>query len=331
MIFSHLKQSMMTLLIGSLLGSSALAQNPFLGGAPYRACSDRDVQRLTPGNQNTNIPSLPRNSKLRLLAFEQISVPNEPDAASTAKIRAFGAKRVPEILRELQRLGLIDEIKKAGRAYGIDPALVLAPIVVEMSFNGFLDRALQDKLSGVKGTQLAAKSAQLQELAKDPEVKACMSASIPNYWKWKCVDYFMSAYDGAYLRSSLSGIGTYGIAQFNPVLIWSLNDVVAKVSGVKKIQFGDFASSLQTVLDPHATIHYIAAYLRTAMQVYRDVSCFDISGNLGVTATLYNLGNEYQRAFYAAERFRQERKAPQENYFGWYANAFEKEIRAAVR
>ncbi|MBL7689326.1 MAG: DUF1402 family protein [Bdellovibrionaceae bacterium] len=331
MIFSHFNRTVIALSIGCLLGSPALAQNPFLGGAPYRACSDRDVQRLPPGNQNANIPSLPRNSKLRLLAFEQISVPNEPDANATKEILAFGARRVPEILRELQHLGLISEIKQVGRAYNIDPALVLAPIVVEMSFNGFLDRALQDKLSSVKGAQLAAKSTQLQELTKDPEVRACMSASISNYWKWKCVDYFMSAYDGAYLRSSLSGIGTYGIAQFNPVLVWSLNDVVAKTSGYKKIQFGDFASSLQTVLDPKATIHYIAAYLQTAMQIYRDVSCFDVSGNLGVTATLYNLGNEYQRAFYAAERFRQERTTPQENYFGWYANAFEKEIRAAVR
>jgi hypothetical protein len=63
-----------------------------------------------------------------------------------------------------------------------------------------------------------------------------------------------------------------------------------------------------------------------SIDAYRDIAGFDISGNPGITATLYNLGNPRERAAaLAAENRRREaagepQKLPEENYYGWLVN-----------
>lgn len=314
-----------------LLPSFAAASNPFLNGAPYRACPSHHVMKIADGHQAAMIPELAKNSARRLLLFEQIVLPNRQDEETTRKVVAFGNRRVPEVLQKIKALGLVKEIKKVAALYDVDPAQVLAPIVVEMSFNGFIDRALQDGLVALKKSELDRKSAQLKNLLKDRDVQKCMAADIENYWKWKCVDFFNSAYNGAHLGTALSGIGTYGIAQFNPVLVWSYNDIVAARTGQKKMEFGDFESALKTVLSPTETLHYIAASVARAIKIYREVACFEIGAHLGLTSTIYNLGDDYQRAYVAKNRYEIMKTGPTENYFGWFATEFETEIRRALR
>lgn len=309
----------------------AAASNPFLNGAPYRACPAHHVLKVNSGHQSQMVPELAKNSARRLLLFEQIMIPNQQDEETTRKVVAFGKRRVPEVIRKIKALGLVPEIKKVGALYDVDPAQILAPVVVEMTFNGFIDRALQDGLVALKKPELDRKSVQLKSLLHNRDVQKCMVAEIENYWKWKCVDFFNSAYNGAHLGTALSGIGTYGIAQFNPVLVWSYNDVVAKKTGQRPMEFGDFESALKTVLSPTETLHYIAASVARAIKVYREVACFEIGNHLGLTSTIYNVGDDYQRAYIAKNRFEIMNIGPAENYFGWFATEFESEIRRALR
>lgn len=309
----------------------AAASNPFLNGTPIRSCPAHHVMKIDSGHQSPMIPELPKNSERRLLVFEQIMIPNRQDEETTRKVAAFGKRRVPEVLQKIKELGLIKEIKKVGALYNVDPAQILAPIVVEMTFNGFLDRALQDRLVALKKSELERKSLYLKSLLNDRDVQKCMASDIENYWKWKCVDFFSSAYNGAHLGTALSGIGTYGIAQFNPVLVWSYNDVVAKKTGQRAMEFADFESALKAVLSPIETLHYIAASVARSIEIYREVACFDIGNHLGLTSTIYNLGDDYQRAYVAKNRYDLMKAGPSENYFGWFATEFETEIRRALR
>ena len=304
--------------------------NPFLNGAPYKNCSASEVRLIESGTRNTNIPQLPPRSAQRILLFDQTYLPNQNDPETTRKVLGYGRRAVPKILAELNKLGVIDEIKKVAPLYDVDPIQILAPVVVEMSFNGFLDTAIQDRFVQLRETDLEKKSRMLNSLLANPEVKQCMDAKISNYWKWKCVDYFTSAYNGSHLGTALSGIRTYGIAQFNPVLVWSLNDVVQKYGKQRAVKFGDFKTSLEIVLSPKEVLHYIAAYVRIGREIYRDVACFEIRQNLAIVSTIYNLGDEYQRAHIAKNRWHILGQAPSENYFGWYAQMFEREMRAAL-
>jgi hypothetical protein len=310
--------------------SSTAISNPFINGAPYKNCAASEIRTVDSGVRNTEIPQLPSRSAKRLLLFDQTYLPNQNDPETSRKVLEYGRRTVPKILAELKKLGVIDEAKRIAPLYDVDPLQIIAPVVVEMSFNGFLDTAIQDRFVQLKETDLENKSRLLRSLLANKEVKQCMDAKISNYWKWKCVDFFTSAYNGGHLGTALSGIRTYGIAQFNPVLIWSLNDVVQKLGKQKSIAFGDFKSSLGIVLNPKEVLHYIAAYVRVGREIYRDVACFEIRRNLAIVSTIYNLGDEYQRAHIAKNRWHIYAQAPSENYFGWYAQMFEREMQAAL-
>jgi hypothetical protein len=70
----------------------------------------------------------------------------------------------------------------------------------------------------------------------------------------------------------------------------------------------------------------MAATIKVSIDAYRDIAGFDISGNPGITATLYNVGNPRERArALKAENDRarsrgEEIRLPQENYYGWLVN-----------
>jgi hypothetical protein len=79
-------------------------------------------------------------------------------------------------------------------------------------------------------------------------------------------------------------------------------------------------------MDPDLTLAYVAATIRKSIDAYEDIAGFDISGNPGITSTLYNIGSPEQRA-YALKAENDTRRAagepeklPQENYYGWLVN-----------
>lgn len=59
---------------------------------------------------------------------------------------------------------------------------------------------------------------------------------------------------------------------------------------------------------------------------YKKYANFDISNNIGVLATLYNLGAEKQRALQLAKKNQElvkegkQKALPVENFYGWYMN-----------
>ncbi len=79
-------------------------------------------------------------------------------------------------------------------------------------------------------------------------------------------------------------------------------------------------------MDPGTTIPYVAATLRKSIDAYRSIAGFDISGNPGVTATLYNIGDAEGRARALKGENDKRRSAglkphlPRENYYGWLVN-----------
>jgi hypothetical protein len=70
----------------------------------------------------------------------------------------------------------------------------------------------------------------------------------------------------------------------------------------------------------------MAAQIRIAIDLYRDIAGFDISQNPGVTATLYNLGDAATRARQLRADNDQRRQKgqqpiyPEENFYGWFIN-----------
>ncbi|TGP13164.1 DUF1402 family protein, partial [Mesorhizobium sp. M1D.F.Ca.ET.234.01.1.1] len=83
---------------------------------------------------------------------------------------------------------------------------------------------------------------------------------------------------------------TFGLGQLNPLTALQMSDLVHKVSGLPKLDVSDPNSVYKTIMDPDLTLPYVAATIRKSIDAYKSIAGFDISGNPGLTATLYNVG-----------------------------------------
>ncbi|MEK1928066.1 MAG: DUF1402 family protein, partial [Rhizobium giardinii] len=71
--------------------------------------------------------------------------------------------------------------------------------------------------------------------------------------------------------------------------------------------------------------------IRHSIDAYKSIAGMDISGNPGITATLYNVGNPDQRAAALAARNQGgEVQWPEENYYGWLVNDKLAELKALL-
>jgi hypothetical protein len=324
-----MKKLMLFICLCGFLDNSAFA-NPYLH-MQARDCG-QSLITLKPGNSLKEIPKLPAFTVGRVALFDQIILRNAEDSESSRQVVQYARKKMPGVLTALREKGLLAEINRVAKIYGVDPLQVLAPILGEKVFNGFIDAALQDSVSNFLKSDLDRISSDIRRLSEKPEVQACMRSSIGNYWKWQCAVFYNADEVGNPLSAKVKKAGTCGIAQFNPVLLWSLNDVVVRVGHQEPIAFGDIRKSLEVVLTPKKILHYLAAYALVVRQVYKDVACVDISKNAGIVASLYNLGGEYARAFYLSQyRLEYPDRRPQENYFGWFINYFEGDLRKELQ
>lgn len=315
------------LFLNFLTAAQAATENVFLN-LPQLKCRPETMKIAPRGNTQENIPELPQFTVLRLKTFEGIfDLPNAQDTKTTQQIIQLGKKRIPQVLAVLRREGLLKEISKVAKLYNVDALQILAPIVAEKVLNGFLDAALQDSMASFFTEDLLRIDQTLQSTLNHPETKQCMNAEISNYWKWTCISHFSEQTHGNLLAAKVKKAGTCGIAQFNPILLWSLNDTVVRISGLEPVRFGDVKSSLKIVLTPKKIIHYLGAYAKTISEIYKNVACVDISKNAGLVTSLYSLGNEYRRAYYAKEN----PQGPTENFLGWFINYFEAPIRLELQ
>ena len=109
---------------------------------------------------------------------------------------------------------------------------------------------------------------------------------------------------------------TFGLGQINPLTALRVTDFVAKKTGKRKLSSRKANQVYKTIMNPDDTLLYMAAVLRLSIDAYREIAGYDISGNPGVTATLYNLGDVRTRA----RKAKSSGRMPRENYYGWLVN-----------
>jgi hypothetical protein len=316
-----------TFLLGMLLCGSLV-----FGVQPSRA-----LTVVPEGNRHAEQPAIPGASTRR-----------------TQKTGSSFEKKYRKVYALLQNdRDLRAKIKKQAAAYGIDPLHIVGAIVGEHTYN--VDA--YDRLQTYYVKAMSYLSSRLKfeyegenvaDFVRRPQFADCAAKS-GSYDQWICrervwntqfrgktVDgrpYPNNRFSAVFFQPFYAG-QTFGIGQLNPLTALEMSDTVHKVSGLPRLDVSDPNKVYETIMDPDLTIAYVAATLRTSIDAYRDIAGFDISGNPGLTATLYNLGDPQGRA-YALKAQNKERAAsgqeprlPEENYYGWLVNEKLPELRA---
>ncbi|UDL86925.1 DUF1402 family protein [Mesorhizobium sp. PAMC28654] len=292
---------------------------------------------VPPGNRNAEQPEIPGASSRRTQAT------NTTFQAKYRKVYAL-----------LQNdADLRNKIRKSAAAYGIDPLHIVGAIVGEHTYNvDAYDRLqtyyvkaisyLTSKLS------FAYNGEDITDFVQRPEFKTCAGMS-DSYDLWACRE---QVWNHAFRGKNVGGENfpddrfgatffqpyyagqTFGLGQLNPLTALQMSDLVHRISGLPKLDVSDPNAVYKTIMDPDLTLPYVAATIRKSIDAYKSIAGFDISGNPGLTATLYNVGNPEQRAYaLKAENDRRRaagepEKLPEENYYGWLVNDKLPELKA---
>ena len=284
---------------------------------------------------------------------EQPPIPGASTHRTQATNTTFQAKyrKIYALLKSDAKLRA--KIREAAAAYGISPIHIVGALVGEHTYNvDAYDRLqtyyvkaisyLTSKLS------FAYQGEDVSDFVQRPQFAAC-SAKSDSYALWICREGVWNSIfrgktvDGKSFPDNRFGAvffqpyyagQTFGLGQLNPLTALQMSDMVHRVSGLPRLDVSDPGTVYKTIMDPDLTLPYVAATIRRSIDAYRDIAGFDISGNPGITATLYNVGNPEQRAR-ALKRENDRRhaagepeKLPQENYYGWLVNDKLAELKA---
>ena len=284
---------------------------------------------------------------------EQPDVPGASSKRTKAGKTTFDAKyrKVYALLQNDAELR--GKIKTVARAYGIDPMHIVGAIVGEHTYNVDAYDRLQTyyvKAVSYLSSKLsfAYDGEDISDFIKRPEFADCAGKS-GSYDLWECRE---AVWNQSFRGKTVGGTSfpndrfsatffqpfyagqTFGIGQLNPLTALQMSDVVHKVSRLPKLDERDPNAVYKTIMDPDLTLPYVAATLKTSIDAYRNIAGFDISGNPGLTATLYNVGSPEARA-YALKAENERRlsagepaKLPEENYYGWLVNDRLNELKA---
>jgi hypothetical protein len=305
------------------------------------ASAATDIIVVPPGNQSQKQPKVYAGSKF------------------LTAVRGGGTfddkyKRVYALLAKDKKL--MAKIKKAGSTYGVDPVHIIGAIVGEHTYNIDTFDSLQTYY--VKALQYADdqslkfvyKGESASQLFSRPQFAKCEAVE-NNYEKWDCrqtvwnrqfmgkiVDgkaFFRDRLHRVYFKPKFGG-QTFGFGQLSPIAALMVTDVVHKESGFPLLSVDRPSEVYEQIMNPDASLHYVAAQIRVSIDMYKRIAGFDISQNPGLTATLYNLGDAATRAR-ELRALNEERTAegkpalyPQENFYGWLVNAKEAELRALL-
>lgn len=292
---------------------------------------------VPPGNRNVEQPAIPGASLKR----------------TTANNTSFDAKyrKIYNLLKSDPKLRA--KIKEQAAAYGIDPIHIVGAIVGEHTYNvdaydrmqtyyvkaaSYLSSSLHFAYGGEEVTDFVQRP-QFKECADKKGSYAlwtCRERVWNNSFRGKTVDgksFEDDRFSAKFFQPLYAG-QTFGIGQLNPLTALEMSDLVARVSGLPKIDVSNPNKVYETILDPDLTLAYVAATLKTSIDSYKSIAGFDISQNPGVTATLYNVGNPEERA-YALKAENKKRadngqapRMPEENYYGWMINDKLSELKA---
>lgn len=273
-------------------------------------------------------------------SVEQPGIPGASVRRTKAGRTSFDAKyeKVRDLLANDRQL--ISKIKSTSRAYGIAPIHMIGAIVGEHTYNVDAYDRLQSYY--VKAAAYAGNSFQfgydgetVAEFVVRPQFADCTGKK-SSYSLWSCRE---RVWDSEFRGKSVGGKAfpdnrfsavffqpffagqTFGLGQINPLTALMLTDIVSKTSGYERLDETNAAGVYEAIMDPDVSLAYMAASIRHSIDVYKSVAGVDISGNPGVTATLYNVGNPDRRAAALAARNQGgETQWPEENYYGWLVN-----------
>lgn len=288
-----------------------------------------EVIVVPPGNRNDKRPKIAGLSILWTAAH---------GGSYEAKYR-----KIYGLLERDQRL--MANIKKVSALYGIDPIHMVGAIVGEHTYN--VDGLDTLQTYYVKASQYADldmsfsyRGETAEEFFRRPQFERCNQFS-SSYEVWDCRSViWRTKFEGKFVDGKrfkndrlqrvffAPGISgqTFGLGQLSPVTVLTVNEYVHAKSGLPLLDINRANEVYQAVMDPDKTLHYMAAQLRIAIDLYRNIAEFDISQNPGVTATLYNLGESATRARQLrAENDARKKKGqpivyPEENFYGWLVN-----------
>lgn len=284
---------------------------------------------VPPGNRSATQPPVPAASASRTRAAQ---------STYDAKYR-----KVYELLKNDAQLRA--KIKAAAALYSIDPLHIVGAIVGEHTYNvDAYDRLQTYYVKAVAYLQtnfsFSHNGEAIDDFVQRPQFSKC-EAITESYNLWSCReavwerDFRGKKVDGAsfpdnrfsavFFQPFYAG-QTFGIGQLNPLTALQMSDLVARTSGLPKLDHRNAKEVYRTIMDPDLTLAYVAATLKKSIDAYRTIADFDISKNPGVTATLYNIGNPDQRARALKAENQKLRAAglsprlPAENYYGWLVN-----------
>jgi hypothetical protein len=286
-------------------------------------------------------------------AFAMQTVPagnrhaEQPDIPGASIRRTKGTKssfdlkyeKVHELLATDREL--MSKIRKISSAYGINPIHVVGAIVGEHTYN--VDAYDRLQAYYVKAASYAGESFRfaydgenVDEFVARPQFAECKSKT-DSYTLWSCredvwetdfrgktvggTSFPNNRFSAVFFQPFYAG-QTFGLGQVNPLTALMLSDLVTRVSGYPKLNEKNAGAVYKAIMDPDISLAFVAASIRRSIDDYKEIAGMDISGNPGLTATLYNVGNSRQRAAALAAKNRGAGTTvwPEENYYGWLIN-----------
>ncbi|NKK80286.1 DUF1402 family protein [Rhizobium leguminosarum] len=286
-------------------------------------------------------------------AFAMQTVPagnrhaEQPDIPGASIRRTKGTKssfdlkyeKVHELLATDREL--MSKIRKISSAYGINPIHVVGAIVGEHTYN--VDAYDRLQAYYVKAASYAGESFRfaydgesIDDFVTRPQFSECKGKS-DSYTLWSCredvwetdfrgktvggTSFPNNRFSAVFFQPFYAG-QTFGLGQVNPLTALMLSDLVTRVSGYPKLNEKNAGAVYRAIMDPDISLAFVAASIRRSIDDYKEIAGMDISGNPGLTATLYNVGNSRQRAAALAAKNRGAGATvwPEENYYGWLIN-----------
>ncbi|GAB5462667.1 conserved exported hypothetical protein [Hoeflea sp. EC-HK425] len=297
------------------------------------------AEQVPKGNRNAQQPDVPGASKRRTQATKS----------------TFDAKyeKIRDLIADDDRLRR--KIRSVSKAYKIDPIHIVGALVGEHTYNVDAYDRLQTYY--IKAVSYAGERFRFEhggesvlDFVARPEFEDCDENS-GSLELWTCRE---EVWEKAYRGKKVDGKSypddrfgavffqpfyagqTFGLGQLNPLTALMHTDRVNKVSRLRKLDAGKASDVYKAIMEPDSTLAYMAASIADSIDIYRDITGYDISGNPGLTATLYNLGNVSRRALaLAADNEKRKKRGlrprpPSENYYGWLVNEHEDELREII-
>lgn len=295
------------------------------------------LTEVPPGNRYAEQPPVPSGS-----------------ASRTKALKTTYERKYQKVLHLLETDGsLRRKIREASAHFGLDPLHIAGAIVGEHTYNvDAYDRLQTYYVKAVSylnsNFSFSYDGESIESFIARPEFGVCADKT-GSYDLWTCRERVWTTVfrgktvDGkSFPADRLSAVffqpfyagQTFGIGQLNPLTALTMTDVVHKETGLPTLDHRNPQEVYRTIMDPDLTLTYVAATLRKSIDAYASIAGYDISGNPGITATLYNVGDPEGRArALKAENLARKAKGepprlPEENYYGWLVNDKLPDLRA---